>query len=74
MSVAIAWGTVRSIVGPTTAMTAAMTRLAEGDNTVDVPARDRSDEIGEMAQSVQVFKDYAVEKERLDAEKAREQE
>lgn len=62
----------RSITGPVTAMTGAMTRLAAGDLTVDVPATADRDEIGEMAKAVLVFKDNAVQKKRMDeAEAAR---
>jgi len=50
----------RAISRGVTTMTAAMGRLAEGDNTVDVPAQDRKDEIGAMARAVQVFKDNAI--------------
>ncbi|MBF0562069.1 MAG: HAMP domain-containing protein [Alphaproteobacteria bacterium] len=56
----------RSIIGPIHAMTAAMGRLAQGDLAVDIPARGNRDEIGDMAQAVQVFKDSAIEKKRMD--------
>ncbi len=58
----------RSLANPITSMTATMTRLADGDRSVTVPAQDRSDEIGDMAKAVQVFKDNAIEMERLTAE------
>ncbi|ACG79791.1 methyl-accepting chemotaxis protein McpA [Phenylobacterium zucineum HLK1] len=60
----------RTVAAPVVAMTAAMRRLAEGDNSVEIPAADRSDEIGQMAGAVQVFKDAAIEKLRLEAEAA----
>ncbi len=68
--------TARSIVPPVTGLTETMTKLAGGDNTSDVPALDRKDEIGEMAQAVEVFKQNAIEREKLEAEqeKAREAE
>jgi len=53
----IAFLTSRSIVTPVTAMTEAMSRLAAGDLQASIPARDRRDEIGAMANSVQIFKD-----------------
>ena len=56
----------RSIIGPIHAMTAAMGRLAQGDLGVDIPARSNKDEIGAMAKAVQVFKDNAIEKKRMD--------
>src|SRR3546814_656640 len=51
-------------------MTDAMMRLAKGDHAVEVPARDRRDEIGNIANAVQVFKDNAIEMERLKQEQA----
>ncbi len=56
----------RSIIRPIQAMTEAMARLAKGDLTVDIPARGNRDEIGDMAQAVQVFKDNAIDKKRMD--------
>jgi methyl-accepting chemotaxis protein len=63
----------RSIVRPIASMTAAMTRLAEGDNDVDVPARENTDEIGAMARAVEVFKQNAIESRRLTAANAKDQ-
>lgn len=60
--------TSRSIVDPIAAMTSAMATLAKGDNSIEIPAADRTDEIGEMAKAVQVFKDNGIENERLAAE------
>ncbi len=57
----LAWLIGRSIVRPLNGMTGVMTRLAQGDNTVDVPARDATDEIGEMARAGEVFKQTAIE-------------
>ncbi|WP_146002590.1 methyl-accepting chemotaxis protein [Telmatospirillum siberiense] len=53
---------------PLTQMTEAMRRLAEHDLAVVVPGVGRSDEIGSMAQAVQVFKDNAIKTDRLSAE------
>jgi methyl-accepting chemotaxis protein len=60
----------RMIVSPVVALTGVMGRLAAGDNTVDVPATGRKDEIGEMARAVLVFREAAIEKIRLEAETA----
>jgi methyl-accepting chemotaxis protein len=57
---------VRRIVRPLGGMTAAMTQLAAGNHGIDVPALARKDEIGAMAKAVQVFKDNAIEKQKLD--------
>ncbi len=58
----------RGITRPVSAMTAAMGILANGDTTVEIPAQGQKDEIGSMAQAVQVFKDNMIETERLRAE------
>jgi methyl-accepting chemotaxis protein len=47
----------RPIVG----MTAVMRRLAGGDLTAEIPAADRKDEVGAMAQAMQVFRENARE-------------
>jgi methyl-accepting chemotaxis protein len=58
----------RSIVNPITGMTAAMHRIANGDTAAVIPARARRDEVGAMAQSVQVFKDNMIEATRMRGE------
>ncbi len=60
----------RVVTRPLTGMTGAMQRLAEGDTTIEVPAQDRADEIGQMAKAVLVFRDAAVENARLEFEVA----
>ncbi|MPY71919.1 MAG: HAMP domain-containing protein [Alphaproteobacteria bacterium] len=60
----------RRFARPIGAMTRTMTLLADGDREAEVPARDRGDEIGEMARAVQVFKESMIENERLQAEQA----
>jgi len=50
------------------AMSGAMKRLAERDFSTDIPALGRADEIGEMARSVQVFKDTGIRAQQLDEE------
>ncbi|MCH8112896.1 MAG: PAS-domain containing protein, partial [Proteobacteria bacterium] len=49
------------VVRPLEHITAAMTKLAAGDTSVDIPARERGDEIGRMAQALGVFRDTAIE-------------
>jgi len=67
---AMGWTITQAIGRPLGEMTAAMRRLAAGDNTVLVPAVGRKDEIGQMAEAVQAFKAAAVEKIRLEGETA----
>ena len=70
LSGAIALFTSRSIAGPIQDMTSAMGKLAAADMAVAIPGVGRADEIGEMADAVQVFKDNMIETERLRAEQA----
>ncbi len=64
---------LRLILKPIQNITRSMSRLAEGDSAVDVPALHRRDEVGAMAQAVQVFKDNAQEIERMRAEQAEQE-
>jgi len=59
---------MRTVTNPIKAITETMRKLADGDTGVAIPGAGRSDEIGDMAGAVQVFKDNAQEKERLEAE------
>ncbi len=61
---------VRGITGPIAGMTGAMGALAEGNLEIEVPAIDKTDEIGEMASAVQVFKDNAVRVKQMEVEQA----
>jgi len=63
----------KRIVAPIQRMTAAMTELAAGGLDVSVPSRARSDEIGDMAGALQVFKDNAITARGLIEEREREQ-
>jgi methyl-accepting chemotaxis protein len=66
ISLLMGWLLVRGIGRPVVAMTGAMNKLAAGDNTVEIPAVGRKDEVGMMAAAVQSFKDAAIEKLRLE--------
>ncbi|MGY3238816.1 methyl-accepting chemotaxis protein [Bradyrhizobium sp. USDA 4472] len=61
----VAFLIARSIVGPLTAMTRAMGRLAGGDLAVEIPGRGNRDEIGDMAKAIDVFKTNMIDTERL---------
>jgi methyl-accepting chemotaxis protein len=61
----------RSITRPINGMTDCMHRLANGELDAEIPAQGRHDELGEMAAAVQVFKENAVEKLRLEEETAK---
>src|SRR5215471_2303659 len=66
--VLIAWLIGYSIIKQVAGMSDAMGRLAAGDNAVEIPSRDSTDEIGDMAKAVEVFKQNAIERARLQAE------
>jgi len=50
---------------PIAAMTQIMLRLARGDMSAEISGAERKDEIGKMASAVVVFKDNALETERM---------
>ena len=58
---------------PLVRMTGEMEKLADGDTGIAVTGTERRDEIGAMAATLQVFRDNAVENERLMAEQKRQQ-
>lgn len=49
-------------------LAASMRSLAEGEVAIEVRGADKTDEIGDMARAVEIFRDNAVEKIRLEAE------
>lgn len=53
----VSWQVIVSIVGPVTRLSGAMRRLASDEQDVDVPDTARKDEFGDMAATVQVFKE-----------------
>src|SRR3546814_17790188 len=58
----------RGISRPVITMTKAMGALAGGDKTVEIMAKDRRDELGNMANTVQVFKVNAIDMMRPETE------
>jgi methyl-accepting chemotaxis protein len=64
----LAWLIGRGISGPVVRMSVAMRALAGGDTAVAIPGVGRKDEVGEMAATVQVFKDSMIETARLRAD------
>ncbi|WP_084366046.1 methyl-accepting chemotaxis protein [Rhizobium sp. RU36D] len=55
----------RLVVAPVTQMTGVMGKLARGDVSAEIPGTARTDEIGEMAAAVAVFRDNIIERGRL---------
>jgi methyl-accepting chemotaxis protein len=58
----------RDLVGGLRGLAAKMQRIADGDLQVEISEAGRGDEIGGMAQALQVFKEQAAEKRRLEAQ------
>ena len=67
---AITWFVNRNITGSLGSLQTTMARLAEGDLTAEVGEAARRDEVGDMAKTVQVFKENAVAMRRLETEQA----
>ncbi|MDR3436082.1 methyl-accepting chemotaxis protein [Telmatospirillum sp.] len=75
----LAWWLGRRIAGPILSLTSVTNRIAEGDLSVDIPAGERRDEIGSLANAIGVLKNRSLEaatlraeQDRLKAEAARE--
>jgi methyl-accepting chemotaxis protein len=59
---------INQVSKPLLRIAEAMRKLAGGDNSVEIPGADRHDELGQMAGTVQVFKESAIAKMAADAE------
>lgn len=59
------WYFRRRAITPLTSISKYMSHLAGGDLTKEVPFGDRVDEIGAMAQSVEIFRQAALERQRM---------
>jgi methyl-accepting chemotaxis protein len=64
------WLSSAKIARPLTAITDRLQSLAGGDLNIFVDGRERKDEIGDIARALQVFRDNATEKVRLETEAA----
>ena len=62
------WMSSAKIAGPLTRLGQRMGALANGDIGVDIEGQNRGDEVGDMARAVQVFKQNAMDRARLEAE------
>lgn len=67
LGAAIAIATGRFLSRPITALTLAMSKLANGNTSAAVPGVTRADEIGAMARAVEIFRDNAIERNRLES-------
>lgn len=62
----------RVIANPICTITRTMKSLADGNKGVDIAHLDRRDEVGDMARTVQIFKENMLRNDKLEAEQARE--
>jgi methyl-accepting chemotaxis protein len=67
VAIALAVLVFRKMLSPIPALSGIMRRLAANEIDLKVPYRDRGDEIGEMAEAVEVFRVNAHEKAKLEA-------
>ena len=67
-ALAVSMFVAQGITKPLQRMTVAMNDLAGGKLDVEVPGIGRRDEVGEMAEAVEVFKSNAVARQELEAE------
>ncbi|GEM_PF-6678109 len=63
--VIVSVGVARSIYRPVRTIDHTMRRLAEGEADLEIPHMDRHDEIGQMARSISIFRETALEAERV---------
>src|SRR5436190_8719292 len=69
VGVLTSWYVFQGVVRPVTRVTEAMRSIAEGNLNCDIPYENRTDEIGSLAHGLRVFRDNAIEKQRLRIEK-----
>jgi methyl-accepting chemotaxis protein len=63
----------RKISQPVQGINNVMIQLSDDNYDVDVPGQDRKDEVGQMARSVNIFKENGIEMKRLEEEQRRAQ-
>ncbi len=71
ISILLAFILTKSIAGPVSSMTEIMGELASGNLEIELEKTQRQDEIGDMVRSVFIFKDGAIEQERMREERQR---
>ena len=73
IGIVLAWFIGNGIARPIAAMTETMLLLSKGDYAVEISYTERRDEIGAMAGAVLVFKNNAIERDRLEKQLRRAQ-
>lgn len=59
----------RRVLRPVVKLSDVVSRLAAQDYTVELPAYDEIDEIGDMAQAIRIFRENGLERQRLEIER-----
>jgi methyl-accepting chemotaxis protein len=65
LSIMVAWAITRSVVKPLSGLRQRMASLSVGELDAPVANVERSDEVGQMARTVQVFRDAMIETNRM---------
>lgn len=68
LTMVLGWQLVRSIVTPLSRSTSAIAKLSEGDLAVDIVGKERGDELGLLARSLELFKAALIDQKRLERE------
>jgi methyl-accepting chemotaxis protein len=71
LSIAVAWMITRSVIRPLSGLKERMASLSAGDIAAPVAHADRSDEIGQMARTVEVFRGAMIETNRMREEQVK---
>lgn len=59
----------RRVIFPLQSLNTVMTSLSNNDLEVEITGEDRTDEIGEMASAVSIFKEHAIAREEMEVER-----
>ncbi len=68
LSLLALWGIFVAVIKPIRNINMSMMKLADGDRDSNIPHAGRRDEIGEMAGAVEIFRQGAIERVRLEQE------
>ncbi len=69
LQLVLLYGILRYLLQPVQSITSAMLGLSRGKTATAIPSQHRTDEIGEMARAIQVFRDTAVRANELEQAK-----
>ncbi|SFB09645.1 methyl-accepting chemotaxis protein [Rhizobium sp. NFR07] len=69
---AVSYFVIRGMVRPLGTLTGSVRAIAAGDNKSEIPYTQRSDEFGNIARALQVFRDNALEKLRIEHQSSME--